>query len=135
MIQKFPEILITDRDYERISTLIEWSEQDGIDLLWDELLRARIVSQRELPSDVVTMNSTVIIEDVETFQQRELKLVYPTQKKPTANEISILAPVGMALLGLRVGQEIAWPVPGAKQKRFKVLSVKFQPESQGLFFL
>jgi transcription elongation GreA/GreB family factor len=62
-------IVITDRDYERLTSIIEWNDADGIDLLWNELIRSQVVAQNEVPSDVVTMNSEVVVEDTETGQQ------------------------------------------------------------------
>ncbi len=91
--------------------------------------RASIVADEELPKDVVSMNSKVRLQDLETGQETIVTLVYPNDANIEENKISILAPVGSALIGLQVGQVIQWPVPSGQEKRFKVLAVLSQKES------
>jgi len=127
-----PAIFVTEQDLARLEDLLESESArmlPGIDMLTAELSRATVVSSEEIAPDVVTMNSTVRFVDESEFKAYELQLVYPHQAK-TPGTVSILAPVGSALLGLSVGQTIRWQVPGGRDIRLRVVSVVSQPESQ-----
>jgi regulator of nucleoside diphosphate kinase len=133
------KILIGERDLARLKALLD-SHSDGrdseaFDALDAELSRAEVVPSSEIPSYVVTMNSHVVFEDEETKTRREITLVYPKEADASQGKISILAPVGSALLGLSVGQAIRWPLPGGKSKQYKIVAVTFQPEASGNFEL
>jgi regulator of nucleoside diphosphate kinase len=125
------QLLITDQDYERLSLLLQHAHADAAALLDEELGRARVVSQKEIPRDVVTMNSQVRFKDEETGKESEVTLVYPKDADVTKSRVSILAPVGMALIGLRLGQSIDWPMPNGKVRKLKVISIAYQPEANG----
>ena len=105
-----PKITICSRDYDDLYELLE-NESDGspYNLLKDELDRANIVNFNELPCNVVRMNSTVKFTVQGKQECFSLKLVYPQEVQDTGT-ISILSPVGSALLGLSIGQEIEWPL-------------------------
>lgn len=134
MKQTQPQLIVTKRDYQRLTSLIEGVDSDNAEMLWDELDRAQVLGdQDQVPGDVVTMNSTVRMRDERNGTEREIRIVYPHQSDISEGKVSILAPVGMALLGLRAGQEIEWPVPSGKTIRMKVISVTFQPESEGIY--
>ena len=128
-----PPILITRVDADRLDALLDSRSVrslPGLDSLRVELERATVVEPRDIPREVATMNSRVkFIEDAsgKTF---ELTLVYP-QQAGQPESISILAPVGSALLGLRVGQTIQWPMPGGKTSELRLLEVLEQPEAEG----
>lgn len=128
-----PPILITRVDCERLEALLDSREvrsMPGLDALRKELERADVVEPDAVPPDVATMNSRVkFIEDASgnTF---EMSLVYP-REAGQPDSISILAPVGSALLGLRVGQTIQWPMPGGKTSELRLLEVLEQPEATG----
>lgn len=128
-----PPILITRVDCDRLEALLDSRavrSLPGLEALRVELERAEVVEPREIPREVATMNSKVkFIEDAsgKTF---ELTLVYP-QQAGQPESISILAPVGSALLGLRVGQTIQWPMPGGKTSELRLLEVLEQPEAEG----
>jgi regulator of nucleoside diphosphate kinase len=77
------------------------------------------------------MNSRVVFEDEQTGERREVTLVYPREADIDAGKISILVPVGSALLGLRVGQSIDWTLPGGQKRRYRVIAVPYQPEAEG----
>ncbi|WP_035055885.1 nucleoside diphosphate kinase regulator [Andreprevotia chitinilytica] len=129
-----PSITISSLDYDRLTSLIESvSARDfpGITTLENELERADVVEPSAMPADVVTMNSRVRVVDAATGEERELTLVYPRDANFEQGQISILAPVGSALLGLSVGQSIAWPVPGGKETQVTVLAITYQPEAAG----
>lgn len=129
-----PHLVITDVDLERLRPVLDQHDTPQAESLEAELYRAVIVRQAEIPPDVVTMNSEVIYEDVATGARRSVRVVYPKDADATAGRVSILAPIGAALLGLRVGQEIDWPVPSGL-KRIRVAAVDYQPEAAGDFAL
>jgi regulator of nucleoside diphosphate kinase len=134
------KIVITDADCRRLGTLIErarydgWAEDRCLDDLEYELERAKIVAPEKVPADVVTMNSTVRLRDLDTDELETYTLVYPAEAKPDDNRISILAPIGTALLGYRLGDVIEWPVPNGTV-HLKVEEIVFQPEREGTFEL
>lgn len=124
---------VTERDYERIEALlddVEVGAAPDLDVLRQELQRARIVDSEAVAEDVVTMNSTVSFENVDSGKRFDLALVYPGEMDDKPSRVSILAPVGSALLGLSVGQSIDWPTPGGKTLTLRVLAVSNQPEAR-----
>ncbi len=132
-----PPIVITRQDSERIHDLLSStlaSSEVELRALDDELARAEIVSARRVPSDVVTMHSRVCFAD-ETGGTSEITLVYPSEADADTDRVSVLSPVGSALLGLRVGQVIEWAFPEGAQKRFRILAVPYQPEAARHFHL
>lgn len=131
-----PPLLLSRLDVERIEALLETPSTNSLNnsALQDELARAEILEPRDMPADVITMNSTaqVRLEDaVLGNHEHELTLVYPRDADGSADKVSILAPVGSALLGLRVGDAIDWPMPGGRNARLHVLAIRFQPEAAG----
>ncbi len=124
------DIIITDVDLDRLRPVIDQNDSPASDSLDAELRRAKVVPQHEVPADVVTMNSEVVYEDCATSARRTVQVVYPKDANASVGKVSVLAPIGSALLGLRVGQSIEWPVPTGK-KRVKVLEVRAQPEAAG----
>jgi regulator of nucleoside diphosphate kinase len=109
---KLPVITISERDAHRLRKLVATSavaHTEHIEKLKTELERARIVP--ELPPDVIAMNSTVELEDLEDGEIMTYTLVYPESADAASGKISILAPLGMAMLGFKVGDEFEWPVP------------------------
>jgi regulator of nucleoside diphosphate kinase len=131
------KIIITDADHERLESLLASefakviSPVEYLEDLRAELKRAEIVPPNRVPRNVVTMNSTVVLRDLETREKEEYTLVYPERADIANNRLSVLAPVGTAILGQRVGDELRWRVP-AGWRRFKVERVLFQPEREGL---
>lgn len=123
-------VLVSRRDHARLSALLAKSDPDTVDLLYDELDRATVVDDDAMPGDVVTMGSTVTFEDEKTGEQRRIDLVYPAEADAGSGRISVLAPVGAALVGLREGETIEWPVPGGAVRRLRVVSVA-QPDGAG----
>ena len=127
------ELLITEQDYERLSLLVHHAGHQGSGLE-EELAGATVISQQNTPRDLVTMNSTVrFVDDV--GNEREVTLVYPADADVTQMKVSVLAPIGSALIGLRLGQKIDWPMPNGKSRRLQVVSVPYQPEAAGDFHL
>jgi regulator of nucleoside diphosphate kinase len=95
-------------------------------------VRAVVVPRNEIPNDVVTMNSRVIFEIESTGERREITLVYPKDADIDSGKISVLVPIGTALLGLRVGQSIDWELPNGRKQRYRIVEVPFQPEAAGV---
>ncbi|QRX84277.1 nucleoside diphosphate kinase regulator [Glaciimonas sp. PAMC28666] len=132
-----PPITLSSFDMERIEQLLESStyrNAPAVDSLNETLLRAQVVRPEDIPADVVTMNSAVRFMDDKTNTEHILKLVYPHQAT-TPDAVSILAPVGSALLGLSVGQSVAWQGPVGRECQLHVLEVTYQPEANGQYNL
>jgi len=116
-------LILSKTDFENLSALTNLAKKELAELLEEELGRASLVADDRLPADVVSMNSTVSFEDLESGKTSTVTLVYPPEANIEAGKISVLTPVGSALIGLRVGQVIRWPFPNGKKKELKVLSV------------
>jgi regulator of nucleoside diphosphate kinase len=126
-------IIVTSRDYERLQATLDSlpaSTFPGKAALQAELERAEIVDPEAVPPQVVTMNSTVRFTMPESGKEFSLKLVYP-RDAGQADSISVLAPVGTALLGLSAGDELEWPTPGGGSTTVHVEEVLYQPERSG----
>jgi regulator of nucleoside diphosphate kinase len=110
-------IYITDRDARRLRSLIEaksslkGAEPENLKRLETELNRAQIIAQSEVPPGLITMNSTVELEDLSDGEVSTFTLVYPEDADVDQGRISVLAPLGTALLGFMVGDQVEWPVP------------------------
>ena len=127
-----PQIIITSADLGRLDRLLDstsLSHMPGLDALRHELDRAEVVEPHEIPPDVITMNSMARFVDEVSGREYELTLVYPDDAHLTHGTVSVLAPVGSALLGLSVGQSIEWPLPGGRTMTLRVLEVTYQPEA------
>ncbi|PRQ05233.1 nucleoside diphosphate kinase regulator [Enhygromyxa salina] len=128
-----PPIVITHVDNTRLRRMLSAPrarDTDAADALEEELDRANVVEPTALPIDVVSMNSTVRLLECRSGRERELTLVYP-RDAGEEGRVSVLAPMGSALLGLRVGSEIEWPLPNGRTARIRVLDLRHQPEAAG----
>ena len=133
-----PHIILTRLDVQRLEKLIDSLDDTlpGVVALQAELDRAEtVVGHEEVPAGVVTMNSRVHCREEISGKDYHLTLVYPKDANADEGKISILAPVGSALLGLQKGQHINWPAPGGKTLKLKLLEVEYQPEAAGDFDL
>lgn len=119
--------IISKPDYLQLIKLIEQHDTPAAEALDIELGRADIVQSIEVPRDAVTMGSTVTFIDLDSNEEKTIQLVYPNEADVAQMKISILSPVGSALIGLRIGGEIDWPVPLGKVRRLKVSAVR-QPK-------
>lgn len=134
------KIHITQFDMDRLVELIDGlrlsskANQANLDLLEKELYRAVVVDSKDIPQDVVTMNSKVGITDTESGETMTYTLVFPSAANISENKLSILAPLGMALLGYRRGDIIQWPVPSGVRK-VRVDEIIYQPEAAGDYHL
>ena len=134
--KKATTIYITELDYNRLGGLIDRTrERNGVDReylnkLEAELDRAEIVDPKDIPADVVTMRSKVRLKDLVSGESTTYSLVFPTEADSAEGKISVLAPIGTAILGYRQGDTIEWPVPSGVRK-LKVEEILYQPESSG----
>lgn len=129
-----PTIIVSALDAERLEMLLDSVSGHvfpGKTDLEEELDRATIVRPEEVPPTVVTMNSTVRFRMQPSGEEFCLTLVYPGTPDEEGKTISILAPVGSALLGLSTGDEIEWPRPGGGVLRVRIEDVVYQPERSG----
>jgi regulator of nucleoside diphosphate kinase len=134
-----PPILVTRSDFGRLQDYFA-AQHDGIsdfvmDSVDEELARAQIIPPENAPPTLVTMNSRVVFENVHTGRRREVTLVYPKEADAERGRISVFSPVGSALLGLSVGQEIHWVLPNGTPARFRISEVVYQPEAAGDYHL
>lgn len=125
--EPLPRILVSSTDLGRLDALLEihGAGRDAalVEQLGAELARAQVVEPGDFPEDVVRMHSTVSFRDLDTGETRHFQLVYPHEADAGRGCVSILAPVGCALLGLSVGQRITWPLPDGRTRRLQVISV------------
>ena len=133
------KIVVTEQDLERLTRVLEQVEGGSYaqraEVLELELSEAEVAPAHAVPPSVVTMNSTVVFEDEGTGETREVTLCYPQDAKGNPGRVSVLAPVGSALLGLSQGQSVQLVVPGGRTRRLRVVSVPYQPEAAGHFHL
>jgi regulator of nucleoside diphosphate kinase len=121
-------LTISLADYNRLLALVDSARLDrrvpieNLELLEHELSRAEVVDASALPADVVAMNSTVWFRDVNSDETEKYTLVYPTEADVIRDRISVLAPIGTALLGYRTGDVVQWRVPSGK-RRFEIVDV------------
>ncbi len=134
MLEK--QIWLTSYDLERLSSVIESSKIAGyqkkfyLRQLDQELEKARVVSPRDIPPDVITMNSIVRVRDLGSGEKKDYTLVFPSDARIEEGKISILSAIGTALIGYRVGDVIEWQVPSGL-KRLKIEKILYQPEAYG----
>ncbi len=127
-------IYITKLDLERLREVVNSSYKDSrnhkyIELLKEELDKAQVVEPKDIPGDVISMRSKVLLAD-DHGKEITIQLVYPDEADISSGKISVLAPVGTAILGERVGQNIDWEVPGGI-KTYTIKEILYQPESSG----
>ena len=133
-------IFITDFDLRRLQDLITDPEvlternMKHIHELEVELRKAKVVASRGIPADVVTMNSKVCLEDLDSGDNLTITLTFPPDSDVDQSKISVLAPIGTAIIGYKINDVIEWKVPRGI-RRLKIKKVLYQPESAGDFHL
>lgn len=133
-------IYITEFDLKRLrETISTWRRSDftrrnDLQELEEELNRGLLVSSRNVPGDVITMNSTACLIDLDTGEELVYTIVFPMDADIQQNKISVLAPIGTAMLGYGVGDAFEWKVPDGI-RRLKVKELVYQPEASGHFHL
>jgi regulator of nucleoside diphosphate kinase len=121
-------IVVTELDARRLRGLLgarsgaSFRDQEHLRELKSELERALVQEGADVPADVVTMHTRVRVLDLSNGQRREYLLVYPADADVSTHRISVLAPLGIALLGYRVGDEVEWEMPGGV-RRLRIESV------------
>jgi regulator of nucleoside diphosphate kinase len=122
-MSKDRHIIITESDFALLHRLADHPR------LAAELNNAVVVDSHRVPPNVVTMNSRVQFEDESTGERRNVTIVFPQRADASKGLISVLAPVGTALLGLAEGQSIVWPFPDGEMRCLRVLKIIYQPET------
>lgn len=127
-------IYVTEKDFQRLHSLVQAQRQVSgahtVEALSQELKRAKVVASEEIPKDVVTMNSLVKLREIKSGAQMELTVVYPKDADLSKLKISVLAPVGTAILGCKVGDQVERP--GSQYSIvYQVEEVVYQPEAAG----
>jgi regulator of nucleoside diphosphate kinase len=130
------EIYVTRHDLVRLESLIAAARRDSdadapyLDRLESSLAQTMSVDSRAVPPDVVTMNSRVELEEPETGAIRFFTLVFPQDADPAAGRISVLAPLGTALLGAVIGDRTEWQA-GSALRSMRLRAIPYQPEAAG----
>jgi regulator of nucleoside diphosphate kinase len=122
-----PPITVSELDIDRLETLLDkkpYRDDKALEGLRHELARAQVLPVSEMPDELVRMNSTVTFEVEETGKQFHLTLCYPHEIKGQPETLSILAPIGSALLGLAVGQSIEWTLPDTQHRHVRIIKVE-----------
>lgn len=133
------KICLTYFDYDRLKLLISNHtkrnkvETNVKDLL-GEIERAQKVDSHTIPPNYVTMNSVIELKNLEELEFQEFRLVFPEDANTQENKISVLAPIGTAILGYKIGDVIQWKFPGG-QNQFQITNIKYQPEANGDYHL
>lgn len=122
-------ILITEKDLLRIKNILSFQKSEDFENLELELDRAKIISDDMVPPDLVTMNSKVKFMNLQDNKEMIITIVYPSDANFAEGRISVLASLGSALIGLKVGQEINWMFPDGKTKTLRILDILYQPEA------
>jgi regulator of nucleoside diphosphate kinase len=134
------DIWVTDFDFERLRKLLEgtrsWSSRDRehLERLDEELARAHVVPAADIPPEVVTMNARLRLRDLDSGKDMVFTLVFPSDADAEQSKISVLAPLGTAVLGFRRGDAFEWRMPG-RIRRLQVEDVLYQPEAAGDYHL
>ena len=131
--------LYTAADFDRLRALVgsgryRAGRAQPLETLREELDRGTVVPVDSMPDGVVTMHSRVRVRDLKTRDSQTYTLVYPDEADIYENRLSVLAPLGIALLGMRVGQAVAFDAPGGR-RRLTIEKILYQPEANGDFHL
>jgi len=133
-------IYITEFDMKRLRDMLwdaagsNYRGKHHLEQLQAELDRGKLVAPHDVPPNVITMNSRVCLVDLDTGEEMTCTLVFPEDADIDQNRISVLAPIGTAMLGYSVGDTIEWPVPEGL-RRIQVKEILYQPEAAGDYHL
>lgn len=134
MTQQRPQLTVSSLDLHRLEQLLDSLPVEARAphaSLIAELERAEVVEPGEVPATVVTMNSTVRFRTEPDGKEFERTLVYPASADGSTGKISVLAPIGSAMLGLSVGDSIDWPAPRGGTMTVRIMAILYQPEASG----
>lgn len=118
-----PSITLSESDYRRLLAAIDHHGGPQADALDEELARAETVPDEAFPEGIVSMHAQVTFEDTDTGRETTVTLVYPQEADVDKMRVSVMTPVGSALIGLAVGGEIEWPLPSGGVRHLRVKSV------------
>lgn len=130
------EIDITESDARRLQELLRThrsgntKDRENLRVLEEELARATVVEPGRVNPDVVTMHSRVLVEDEADGEVQEITLAFPEDADVASGRISVLAPIGAALLGYRMGDRVEFKVPRGR-RALRIKQILFQPEASG----
>lgn len=122
--------VLNELDHVRIDRLLARGRNIG-ETLAQVLDDADIVAPADIPADVVTMYTRITVQEIPDGERRELTLCYPPDADAAAGLVSVLSPIGTALLGRRVGEETRWTTPTGTVQHLRIIEVLFQPEASG----
>ena len=133
------KLIVTISDYERLMShryyaLLQAKIPEIVEHFFMELMDAELVDQALIPENVVTMNSRVLLREVNLGRQIELKLTYPNESNELERKVAVFSAIGTALLGKRVGDVVSWKIQ-ERSAQFEILQVTYQPEAVGHFNL
>jgi regulator of nucleoside diphosphate kinase len=134
MTETRPVLILSSLDLQRLERLLESQTAESRAAhaaLIEEIERATVVEPGAVPPTVVTMNSTVRFRTEPDGKEFERTLVYPTGVDGSAEKVSVLAPIGSAMLGLSVGDSIEWPAPRGGTMTVRIMEILYQPEAAG----
>jgi len=122
------ERVLTELDHVRLTKLFEVKSHADLEALLDN---AELVQSRDVPADIVTMHSQVTIVDARTGHRDRMTLCYPREADPAKGFLSVLSPVGMSLIGLRLGATAKWMTPAGEHGSAEIAEILYQPEANG----
>ena len=133
------KMVITINDYQRLLGLIEFASLTGkmpeiISNLYKGLVNAKMLPQTNISSDVVTMNSRILLKDILNEREAEVTITYPQDADNRERKISVFSSIGVALLGRKAGDLVSWTTPKGMGE-FEILEVIYQPEAVGDYSL
>ena len=127
------KIILTESDYERLIELAGFTTAEA-DILRQNLSVARKIPKDKIGNAYVTMNSRVLLKELKSGRNMEISLTYPRDAQPSQRKVSVLSPIGLALLGRKERDVVSWRIPTGVGK-FEIVKVTYQPEAAGDFAL
>jgi regulator of nucleoside diphosphate kinase len=132
-------ILITINDYQRLTGLMGFASLKGkmpevVDRLNNKFKLAKMLAQDEISAKVITMNSRVLLKEISKDIQAQVTVTYPQDADRREGKISVFSPIGLALLGRQVGDQVSWEVPSGIGY-FEIIKIIYQPEAVGHYHL
>jgi regulator of nucleoside diphosphate kinase len=129
LTQTATPVILLKNDFEVLNGFVknlqgmQVNEKENFSKLYEELKKAQIVDAENFPGDIVRLNSTVVIKDLKTKRDMTITIVLPEKADIKQKKVSVLAPIGTALIGFRKGQTVSWQVPSGK-KDFMIMEVR-----------
>jgi regulator of nucleoside diphosphate kinase len=126
---KQDQVILLKKDFEILNNYVknlhgmQVNEKENFRKLSQELQKAKLVSEEDFPNDIVRLDSTVVIRDIQTNRDMTITIVMPASADIKQKKVSVLAPIGTALIGFRKGQKVSWEVPAGK-KDFMIMNVE-----------